>query len=301
MIAETPAETSPRATVGFVGLGDIGIPMMSCLVNAGFDTVAYDLRPVAVAAAQGLGARPARDLSDLATASSVVCIAVVNGPQLAVVIDEVGPALKPGSCVIVHSSVHPSEAIAAAERLSVSGIDLLDAPVSGRSYGATNRSLTIMVGGSIDLFKQHQTLLESYGVPTHLGPVGAGQVTKLADNALVNGQMLVALEVLRLAAAYGIDEVLCRQVISQSTGACYVLDHWDDLMGSFFLTHTAAGTPELIDCVGKEPRAAVVASHNAGFHSPILALLAEALHPMLTERMELVRAGASIKQAVPAS
>jgi 3-hydroxyisobutyrate dehydrogenase len=286
-------------TVGFVGLGDIGMPMMQGHLSAGHRVVAYDLRSEAVAQAVAAGARTCESLAMLAAECRIVCIAVLDSVQLASVVADLVPHLRADSLVVVHSTVRPEDVIAAGRQVTGAGARLLDAPVSGRRSGAVDRTLTVMVGGDHDLFEALLPMMSAYGVARHLGPLGSGQISKIANNMLCSSHMLIGHEVLRLVSAYGVDEERFRTLVSESSGASWALSHWDDVMRDMFLSHHLAGRPELIDFMGKEPWSAVISAHEAGVHSPILAMLGAAVWPVLTARMDLVLAEEHAEQARP--
>src|SRR5581483_3082581 len=116
--------------VGFVGLGEMGLPMARVLLRAGFPVVASDLRPDAVAAAVAAGASAAGSMAELG-ACPVVAMVVVSDAQVAAVGQELLGHLRPGAVIVVHSTVRPETVVALAEAAARCGVDVLDAPVRG--------------------------------------------------------------------------------------------------------------------------------------------------------------------------
>lgn len=185
--------------VGFVGLGIMGRPMAHNLIKAGHDLVVFDNSTPAEEFTKE-GAKFASDSAEVARESDVVILMLPNSPQvLDVMTGEAGilDGAHEGLTVVDMSSIAPAVSQQVAAAAAEKGVKFIDAPVSGGEPKAVDGSLAIMVGGDAEVFAQVKELLEVMGSSvTHVGPVGAGNVTKLAN------QMIVALNIAAVAEAF---------------------------------------------------------------------------------------------------
>lgn len=196
-------------TIGFIGLGIMGRPMAKNLLKAGFPLVVYDIvaEPVddvvAAGAARGLSSK------DVAARSDVIITMLPDGPEVESVV--LGPegvleGARPGSLLIDMSSVSPLVAQKVGAACESRGVAFLDAPVSGGEPGAINATLAIMVGGKPEVFERAVPVFQALGKSITLtGPVGAGNVTKLANQIMVACNIAAMGEALVLAAKAGLD------------------------------------------------------------------------------------------------
>ncbi|MGO8757172.1 MAG: 2-hydroxy-3-oxopropionate reductase [Terracidiphilus sp.] len=197
------------ATVGFVGLGIMGRPMLANLLRAGHTVIAYGRTPARLDAAAALGAQRGASNADVGARAPIVVTMLPDGPEVEEVVLGVGGILsgaKPGSLLIDMSSISPlvSQKIAAA--CAAKGVDFLDAPVSGGEPKAIDGSLAIMVGGSEEVFRKAEPILKCMGSTVTLtGPVGAGNTTKLANQIMVACNIAAMGEALTLATRCGLD------------------------------------------------------------------------------------------------
>lgn len=195
------------APVGFVGIGIMGSGMAANLVAAGHEVVVWN-RTRAKAEAVG-GARVAATPADVARAAPVVMICVSDTPDVRAVVtgaDGIIDGVGEGSLIIDHSSISPSATVELAGLAGARGAAWLDAPVSGGSEGARLGTLSVMVGGDAADLDRARPFLEAVSQAiTHVGPVGAGQTTKLVNQILVVVNQLAASEALLLAQAAGLD------------------------------------------------------------------------------------------------
>jgi len=271
--------TYPRFRVGFVGLGDIGHGMAANLARAPeVDLTVYDTRPDAVTALTSLGAHAAADVADLTHDVDLVGICVADADQLkAVLFGEHGfiTAARSGQIVVAHSTVSPVVVRECAEALETNGVAMLDAPISGGRDGSEAGTLTIMVGGDDDAFAKAEPILQLMGsTVTKVGPLGSGEVVKLANNVMSMGNRLLYLEALRLAEAHGISEETLNQVVSGSTGASWAQENiaFLDLHG---VRHTDAGTAGHPVRFAKDLRQIAALASENGIPMPITGLLAQ--------------------------
>ncbi|MDA8257210.1 MAG: NAD(P)-dependent oxidoreductase [Betaproteobacteria bacterium] len=215
-------------SVGVIGIGRMGSPFARNLLQAGHRVRVCNRHPGDAADLIAAGAVWSATPAEVAAQCEILITALPRSEIVEQAI--IGPdgalaALSPGAVVIDMSTTLPKTTKAIAEALARKGVDFLDAPVSGHAAGARNATLTIMVGGSKDVFlKVREPIFEKLGKNIfHAGPTGAGQALKLVNNLLYNLNRLAMCEGLVLGAKAGIDpEVMC-QAIALSTGGSHAL------------------------------------------------------------------------------
>ncbi len=208
-------------TVGVVGTGIMGAPMARNLVKAGFEVIVYNRTASRAEALREDGCTVAASLAEVGQAASVVITMVPDTPDVLAVVEGEGGlagAMREGSVLIDMSTISPAGTRALAGRLAERGIAMLDAPVSGGSWGAQQGTLTIMVGGEQETFDRCLPVFEGMGKSiTLMGPSGMGQTTKLVNQILVAGTCAAVAEALVFAASQGAD--LLKTVEAVSGGA----------------------------------------------------------------------------------
>lgn len=205
--------------------------MATNVVNAGFDLMVYDIREEPMKELAGLGAKIAQSPKEIGQHAEVVEIAVVDDAQVEeVVLDEVIGVLagaQPASVIAIHSTIHPDTVRMIAPLARDKGMDLVDAQMSGGERGAKARSLCFMVGGRKDSFDKCQPVLSASGCNVfHMGDVGTGSMTKLAQQTMVLINMLSAHEGMTLAEKAGIDLKAFQELVRVSTGQSAIADNW---------------------------------------------------------------------------
>jgi 2-hydroxy-3-oxopropionate reductase len=195
--------------VGFIGLGIMGKPMARNLMKAGHDLVVHDVVPEAVADLAASGAVRAASAADVAARSDVTITMVPDGPDVEAAILGPSGALEgaaPGTVIVDMSSVSPLVAQKVGAACDARGVGFLDAPVSGGEPKAVDGTLAIMAGGSQETFDRVLPLFQAMGSSATLaGPVGAGNVTKLANQIMVAVNIAGMGEALVLATKAGLD------------------------------------------------------------------------------------------------
>ncbi|MEZ5849895.1 MAG: NAD(P)-dependent oxidoreductase [Hyphomicrobiaceae bacterium] len=200
----------PHPVIGFIGLGLMGAGATRRLCGLGHRVVGYDIRPGQIAAAAAWGVEAATSPADVARSSDIVLASLTTTAALTSVIEGADGLTSAGAArarVLVDLSTCE---IAETKRLaavlaSVTAMDFIDAPVSGGPGAAETGTLAIMAGGDGTAITAVRPVMEQLGRFTHMGAVGAGQATKLVNQALVLTNYCVIAEALRLAEAYGID------------------------------------------------------------------------------------------------
>jgi 2-hydroxy-3-oxopropionate reductase len=216
------------ATVGFVGLGIMGRPMLRNLLKAGHTVVAYGRNAGKLDACVQDGAERGASNSDVGARASIVITMLPDGPEVEEVVLGANGILsgsKPGSLIIDMSSINPlvSQKIAAA--CAAKGVDFLDAPVSGGEPKAIDGTLAIMVGGEEEVFKKAEPILKCLGSSVTLtGPVGAGNTTKLANQIMVACNIAAMGEALTLATRCGLNPEVVVNAVKNGLAGSAVLN-----------------------------------------------------------------------------
>jgi 2-hydroxy-3-oxopropionate reductase len=197
------------SNIGFVGLGIMGAPMCRNLLKAGHSLVVFDIVPALVERVVGYGAKAAESASAAAAKSDIVITMLPDGPEVEQAV--LGPAgvlegARAGATVVDMSSISPLVAQKVGAACAAKGVRFLDAPVSGGEPKAIDATLAIMAGGDEAVFNEVAPILQSMGSSVTLtGPVGAGNVTKLANQIMVACNIAAMGEALVLATKAGLD------------------------------------------------------------------------------------------------
>ncbi len=214
--------------IGFIGLGIMGRPMARNLLQAGYPLTVIETGKPAMAELVAAGARAVKTPKNVAELSDVVITMLPDSPQVEEVVlgrDGVLDGLRPGGLVIDMSTLMPSVARQVAEAVLRKGSEWLDAPVSGGQVGAENATLAIMVGGSRPAFERARPLFEKMGKNiTLVGPAGAGQIAKAANQIIVGVTIAAVSEALLLAAKAGADPARVREALMGGFASSRILE-----------------------------------------------------------------------------
>jgi len=208
-------------TIGFIGLGIMGMPMARNLLKAGFKVSVYNRTAEKADRLVPEGARKTGSLQELADGSSIIISIVSDTPDVASLLlgeDCLIEHTAPGTVIIDMSTISPQVTKELAERLREKGIHMLDAPVSGGEQGAIDGTLSIMVGGEPAVFERCRLVFEALGKNIiHVGGNGAGQTVKLVNQILVAGTLNAVSEALVFAQKQGVD--LTKAIDAVKSGA----------------------------------------------------------------------------------
>ncbi|MCX7258266.1 MAG: 2-hydroxy-3-oxopropionate reductase [Polaromonas sp.] len=219
--------TSQPLKIGFVGLGIMGAPMASHLINAGHQLFVYTLgkMPEAIASSSATQCVSARGVAERA---DIIILMVPDTPDVdAALFSEKGIAagLTPGKVVVDMSSISPIATKTFAQKINALGCDYLDAPVSGGEVGAKNATLSIMVGGPDAAFERIKPLFELMGKNiTLVGGNGDGQTAKVANQIIVALNIEAVAEALLFAARAGADPARVRQALMGGFASSKILE-----------------------------------------------------------------------------
>lgn len=197
------------SNIGFVGLGIMGAPMCRNLLKAGHSLLVYDIVPALVERVVESGASSGTSARDVAEKSEIIFTMLPDGPEVEQAVLDPGGVLegaRVGSAIVDMSSISPLVAQKVGAACEAKGVRFLDAPVSGGEPKAIDGTLSIMVGGDEAVFNELAPVLQTMGASVTLtGPVGAGNVTKLANQIIVACNIAAMSEALVLATRAGLD------------------------------------------------------------------------------------------------
>jgi 2-hydroxy-3-oxopropionate reductase len=213
-------------TVGVIGLGAMGRPIAERLALSGLPLVVIrDLADGSLTALAAAGARRAGSIAELAAEVDVVVLSLPDGAVVESVTDAIATGGRPGLVVLDTSTIEPSRSRAIAAELARSGIDYVDAPVSGGTPGAAAGTLSVMAGGDPEALERARPVLDAIaGRVVHLGPVGSGQIAKACNQLVVLGTIEIVAEALALGGANGIDPAALRRVLLGGFAASRILE-----------------------------------------------------------------------------
>ncbi len=218
-----------KEPVGIIGLGIMGLPMARNLLKAGYPVVAYNRTAAKTQELAKEGGRAASSPRQVAEACSVVITMVTDSPDVEAVVLGPGGAIEGiqrDAVLIDMSTISPSVTRNIAARLKEKGAHMLDAPVSGGSWGAIQRTLSIMVGGDKAVFDRCLPVFEAMGKSiVHVGPSGMGQTTKLVNQILVAGTLNAVTEALVFAARAGADLETTIQAVAGGAAGSWQLQN----------------------------------------------------------------------------
>jgi 2-hydroxy-3-oxopropionate reductase len=265
--------------VGFIGLGFQGAPLARNIVGAGYSLTVYDVREEPVRDLVRAGATAAASPGEVAAASDLVIVCVLDDAQVIDVLD--GPQgvlarAAPGMIIAVHSTILPETMTRAAELAAVRGVVLVDAPVSGSAKGAEERTMSYMVGGPAEALEACLPVFRVSGDSvTNTGAVGTATVAKIAHQLVCCINMMAVSEGLRLGMAGGVSREVLLKVFHAGFAQSRAADMWPELD-----LHPRA-TPIFY----KDLKAAISLGHDVGVALPASALCQQML-PEILPRIE---------------
>jgi 3-hydroxyisobutyrate dehydrogenase len=220
----------------YVGLGNMGAPMVERLVTQGIETTVYDLAPAAIAACVAKGAKPAASPAAAAAGCDAIGVCVPEDDQVRAVLRGATGVLagaKAGAVIAVHSTILPSTAEELAREAAAAGVDLLDACVTGGAARALQGRLVYLVGGESEPLARIKRYLDACAERVvHAGPIGNGAKLKLCINLITYLQWIAAYESMTLAKAAGLPQQVLEEA-GRSNGQL------TELMLQFMALHKA--------------------------------------------------------------
>ena len=271
--------------IGFIGLGIMGRPMVKNLIKAGYKPVVYD-KFAPLDDVISLGAEKASSNREVASKSDLIITMLPNSPQVKEVVlgkDGVLEGVKANTVVVDMSSIAPSASQEVGEALKAKGVSFLDAPVSGGEPKAIDGTLAIMVGGDKAIFEKVKPVLEKMGSSVvHVGKVGAGNVTKLANQIIVALNIAGVAEAFTLSTKAGVDPQQVFEAIKGGLAGSAVMNAKVPMIldGNF--------NPGFrIELHIKDLQNALDTAHELGVPIPLTASIMEILQGLKTEGLAM--------------
>jgi 3-hydroxyisobutyrate dehydrogenase len=223
------------AKVGFIGLGNMGLPMAANLIKAGHAVSGFDVNEDAGARLAAGGGTKAQSIAEACKDPEVVITMLPAGEHVReVYLGEGGvlAAVAPGTLLIDSSTIDVETARQVAQAAQAKGFAMIDAPVSGGVAGAQASTLTFMVGGENEAFERARPLLEAMGKTiVHAGGPGNGQAAKICNNMILGASMIVVAEAFLLAEKLGLDAQKLFDISSKSSGQCWSMTSYCPVPG----------------------------------------------------------------------
>lgn len=220
------------ATIGFIGLGNMGLPMATNLVKAGHEVQGFDTIPETLQAAKEAGIITCAEATDAVGGAEAVITMLPNGAIVLSVLEEIIPACEAGALIIDCSTVDVDSAKQAHSLATDAKLGMIDCPVSGGITGAAAGTLTFMIGGSEENRKRAEPLLDIMGGrQVACGEAGAGQAAKICNNMLLAITMTGLGEALSLGRKLGLEDQAMFDVMSTSSGYCWSLNNYCPMPG----------------------------------------------------------------------
>ena len=221
------------ATIGFIGLGNMGAGMAANLVKAGHTVRAFDVSDAALAKTSEIGAKRMASVKEAVSGADVVITMLQTGQQVRDVYEiEAFAVASPKAILIDCSTIDVATAREVGEAAAGRGLAMVDAPVSGGVAGAIAATLTFMVGGADKSFAIAQPILAAMGKAViHAGPAGSGQAAKICNNMLLGASMIATAESFNLAIKLGLDPQVFFDISSKASGQCWSMTSYCPVPG----------------------------------------------------------------------
>lgn len=217
-------------SIGFIGLGHMGLPMALNCLKKGYAVIGHDLQKNATDALAAQGGTVSSSLADVAQNSDIIITMLQSGAQVKSVTegrDGLFANAKKNALYLDCSTIDVDNARAVHSNAAKYKIAALDAPVSGGVAGAQSASLTFMVGGEAAVFQQAQPVLRSMGKTIiHAGKAGSGQAAKICNNMILGISMIAVSEAFVLAKRLGLEAKKLQEVVHSASGQCWTIDKY---------------------------------------------------------------------------
>jgi 3-hydroxyisobutyrate dehydrogenase-like beta-hydroxyacid dehydrogenase len=255
--------------IAVLGIGFMGFPMARRLCEAGHTVQAWNRSREKAERLTPMGAIVHEHARDAVASAEIVITMLENGAVVGDVLFSAGVAraMKPGTLFIDMSSIKPAQAREHAARLAELGITSLDAPVSGGTLGAEQGTLAIMVGGKATSFERARKTFEALGRATHVGPSGAGQLAKLANQMIVGITIGAVAEALLMCEKGGANMAKVKEAITGGFADSRILQVHGQRMVERDFAPRARMSVQL-----KDMRNALATAQEIGFEAPITTL-----------------------------
>lgn len=213
--------------IGFAGLGVMGAPMARHLVKTGRDVAGFNRSPEKARAwAEAAGGRFAGTVAEAAEGTELFILCVGNDDDVRAVVEQALPALADGAVIVDHTTTSAKVAREMAQKAGEGGRHFIDAPVSGGQAGAENGQLSVMAGGDAEALERARPALEAYSKAIkHMGPSGAGQLTKMVNQICIAGVVQGLAEAVHFAEQAGLDPTAVYDAVSKGAAQSWQMDN----------------------------------------------------------------------------
>jgi 3-hydroxyisobutyrate dehydrogenase len=262
----------PPAAIAVIGLGNMGIPMGTCLVAAGYAVTGFDLSVAAQERFITVGGRAADDIASAVGSADVVITLLPNGKIVREAVDAMRPYLKPAAILVEMSSSAPLGTRKLGEEMIAAGYEFIDAPVSGGVKRAADGTLAIMVGGDPATIDRVDPVLAAMGRSIfRTGGLGSGHAMKALNNYVSAAGLVATVEALRVGQKFGLDPGLMADILNVSSGK----NNTTELkLKQFIISQTFnAGFP--LRLMAKDVRTADDLAHALEISTPLADLCAQ--------------------------
>jgi len=223
------------ARIGFIGLGNMGLPMAQNLIKAGHQVEGVDVNPASVEKLKASGGTGVETAKVAAARADVVITMLPSGKEVRDIylgVNGIVENANPGTLLIDCSTIDVETARAVAREAETHDLLMIDAPVSGGVGGASGGTLTFMVGGPTQAFVRAQSILEKMGKTiVHAGGAGNGQAAKICNNMILGISMIAVSEAFVLAEKLGLEHQKLFDIASKSSGQCWSLTSYCPVPG----------------------------------------------------------------------
>jgi 3-hydroxyisobutyrate dehydrogenase-like beta-hydroxyacid dehydrogenase len=216
-------------SVGLIGAGRMGMPLVGHMARKGFNVVVYDVDGKKRAGVEAVGGRWAQDLRQLGEESQVILVCVGYDKELRELLAPAGALgkLPEGTIVAILSTVHPRTVVELSKAAAERGVHVVDSTMCRGGKAADEGTLLAFVGGDAEVVARLQPVIACYSADiVHTGPVGTAQVAKAANNMVMWSCLIATHEALALAKRFGLDPEELREALKMSSADNYVLRNW---------------------------------------------------------------------------
>ena len=269
--------------IGIVGVGNMGGAIARSILREHFELAVFDLKVEAVDELVALGAKATPSIEELARTADVISVVVVSDDQVRDVGATIVEHARPGTSILVHSTVRPSTVVELGETAAVRGVHVLDVSVNGGSEKASRGTLTLMIGGDETVARDLSPLFDAFGENVfYMGPTGSGVVGKLINNLIAVGSYALQLEGMRLGAAYGLNEDAITTAVIASQGDNKGIRTWGRHDRKRAVR--AAQGVDWSERMGRDLQEAAIAAGVRGVTLSVTSVIADAMPSMLRRR-----------------
>ena len=258
--------------IGFIGTGLMGLPMAKNLLKSGFKLKAFNRSINKAESLKEFGAEISKTLGEVVKDNDFIITMLTDDVAIDAIMNNSDflDNLKPGSTVIDMSSIKPTTATKYGNNFKSKNINYLDAPVSGGTIGAEEASLAIMVGGDQSVFDNSIDILKAMGNPTLVGPIGSGQVSKLANQIIVGITIGAVAEAVTLCEKAGADPIKLIKALTGGWADSKILQtHGQRMIRRDFLPKGKTSTQL------KDMNNVISCANDSNLHLPISTLVKE--------------------------